>query len=46
MCKRLILNAGIEQVIIRQDENSHFTIRTEDWIEQDDSLSEDITKGY
>ena len=46
MCKRLILNAGIEQVIIRQDENRHFTIRTEDWIEQDDSLSEDITKGY
>ena len=46
MCKRLILNAGIQEVIIRQDADSHFTIQTADWIEQDDSLSEDISKGY
>ncbi len=46
MCKRLILNAGIEQVIIRQNENEHFTIQTADWIEQDDSLADELSKGY
>ena len=46
MCKRLILNAGIEQVVIRQDADHHFTIRTADWIENDDSLADDLTKGY
>ena len=47
MCKRLILNAGIAEVIIRQDKDAHFTIRTADWIENDDSLVEDPGKtGY
>ena len=47
MCKRLILNAGIAEVIIRQDKDAHFTIRTADWIENDDSLAEDPGKtGY
>ena len=46
MCKRLILNAGIELVIIRQDQNTFFTIRTADWIGNDDSLAEDLSKGY
>ena len=46
MCKRLILNAGIELVIIRQDRNTFFTIRTADWIGNDDSLAEDLSKGY
>ncbi|MCQ2407486.1 MAG: cytidine/deoxycytidylate deaminase family protein [Oscillospiraceae bacterium] len=47
MCKRLILNAGITEVIIRQDKDSHFTIRTADWITDDDSLADDLEKtGY
>ena len=47
MCKRLILNAGISEVIIRQDKDAHFTIRTADWIDSDDSLAEDPGKtGY
>ena len=46
MCKRLILNAGIEKVVIRQDAEHHFTINTADWIDDDDSLSDDIAKGY
>lgn len=46
MCKRLILNAGIEKVIIRQNKTEHFTIDTIRWIEQDDSLFEDLSKGY
>lgn len=46
MCKRLILNAGIAKVVIRQDEQTHFEIDTENWIENDDSLAGDLTKGY
>ena len=46
MCKRLILNAGIAQVVIRQDADTHFTIATADWIEQDDSLADELSSGY
>lgn len=45
MCKRLILNAGISQVIIRSDAQNFLTIPTARWIENDDSLRED-PKGY
>lgn len=46
MCKRLILNAGIEQVIIRQDHDTHLTLDTASWITQDDSLAEELSQGY
>ncbi len=39
MCKRLVLNAGIATVIIRDSHGSHRRIDTSDWIENDDSLS-------
>lgn len=39
MCKRQILNAGIETVIIRDEPGKYRVINTEDWIEDDDSLS-------
>ena len=39
MCKRLILNAGIETVVIRDEAGKYRTVRTSDWIEDDDSLS-------
>ncbi len=39
MCKRLVLNAGIKTVIIRDAPGSHRRIDTSDWIENDDSLS-------
>jgi len=38
MCKRLIINAGIEKVYIRDTEDTFRVISTEDWIENDDSL--------
>ena len=38
MCKRLIINAGIAQVYIRDDKNNFRTIDVEDWVEDDDSL--------
>lgn len=39
MCKRLILNAGIETVIIRDTKEDYRVIHTQDWIDNDDSLS-------
>ena len=44
MCKRLIINAGIKDVIIRIDENQFKTINVSDWIENDESV--DGTFGY
>ena len=39
MCKRLIINAGIEKVIARKNENEYFVYDVNSWIENDDSLS-------
>jgi dCMP deaminase len=44
MCKRMIINAGIKDVIIRIDENQFKTINVSDWIENDESV--DGTFGY
>ncbi len=39
MCKRVILNAGIERVVIRDTAEEYRVINVSDWIENDDSLS-------
>lgn len=39
MCKRLVLNAGIEKVIVREEDGTHTVFDTADWITNDDSLS-------
>ncbi len=39
MCKRLIINAGIKTVIIRETAEEYTVIDTADWIVNDDSLS-------
>ena len=39
MCKRTIINAGIEKVIIRTSPTEYLTIPVSDWIENDDSIS-------
>jgi len=38
MCKRQIINAGIDKVVIRSGEKEYKTIPVSDWIENDDSL--------
>ena len=38
LCKRMIINAGIERVVIRNTKNTYTCIKTEDWIANDDSL--------
>jgi dCMP deaminase len=40
MCKRLILNAGIDRLIIRDSLDKYRAIVVSKWIEDDDSLSE------
>jgi len=39
MCKRLIINAGIAQVIIRDTKADYRIIDVREWIDNDDSLS-------
>ena len=38
MCKRQIINAGIDRVVIRVDEKLYRTVPVSDWIENDDSI--------
>lgn len=44
MCKRLIINSGIEKVVIRRSENDYVIIYVQEWIEDDDSLTNKL--GY
>lgn len=38
MCKRLIINAGISRVVIRNSPNNFTALYVQDWIENDGSL--------
>ena len=38
MCKRTIINAGIDRVIVRNTPDDFTVIQVQDWIDQDDSL--------
>ena len=44
MCKRMIINAGITRVVIRNTKTKFTALYVEDWIENDDSLA--LTTGY
>lgn len=44
MCKRAIINAGIEKVVIRNSEEQYTEVDVQTWIDNDDSLGE--TLGY
>ncbi len=39
MCKRTIINAGIETVVVRDTKTEYRIIPVNDWIENDDSLT-------
>ncbi len=39
MCKKLIINAGIEKVYIRDTKDTYRVISTDEWVKDDDSLS-------
>lgn len=38
MCKRMVINAGIQTVIIRDTENEYRIINVQDWIDNDESI--------
>ena len=38
MCRRMIINAGIERVVIRNTQREYSVVHVEDWIREDDSL--------
>lgn len=38
LCKRMIINAGIEKVIIREDKENYRVEEVKDWIENDDTI--------
>lgn len=42
MCKRMIINAGIEKLVIRDSKDNYRVICVSEWVENDDSL---IGKG-
>ena len=39
MCKRQVINAGIANVVVRDDKENYRIIDVNEWIENDDSLS-------
>ena len=43
MCKRLIINAGIKQIINRDTKTEYHAVNVSDWVTSDDSLG---TIGY
>lgn len=44
MCKRMIINAGMDKVVIRRDNDRYETVNVRDWIYHDDVLSDQ--RGY
>ena len=45
MCKRLVINSGIEKVVVRDNDNDYRIIDVQkDWVENDDSLTDEL--GY
>ena len=42
MCRRLIINAGIDRVVIRNTEREYSVVRVEDWVREDDSLPQQV----
>ncbi|MCR5304440.1 MAG: cytidine deaminase [Lachnospiraceae bacterium] len=44
MCKRMIINAGIKRVIVRDTRDDYRVVNVSDWVENDESL--EGQKGY
>lgn len=46
MCRRLIINAGIDKVIVRNTKDDYAIFDVQDWVEEDDVLPEDQLHTY
>ena len=40
MCRRLIINAGIDRMVIRTGETEYDVVKVQEWVDEDDSLPE------
>ena len=38
MCRRMIINAGLRRVVIRNTKTEYTVVQVQDWIDQDDTL--------
>ena len=38
MCKKLVINAGLEKVVVLENKDSYTVYKVRDWIDDDDSL--------
>lgn len=38
MCKRMVINAGIERVVVRDDSENYRIVNVSDWVADDESL--------
>lgn len=45
MCRRLIINAGIERVVIRNTKTDYVVVHVADWVREDDSLPSCAPEG-
>lgn len=45
MCRRLIINAGIDRVVIRNTEREYSVVHVEDWVREDDSCPSRSERG-
>ncbi len=41
MCRRLVINAGIAKVVVRNTAEAYTVVPVRDWVEQDDTFPED-----
>ena len=44
MCKRMVINAGIKDVVIRNTKDEYTIVSVQEWVDNDDSLSDEL--GY
>ncbi len=44
MCKKMIINAGIEKVVIRDTQDDYREIMVQEWIDHDDPWT--VVRGY
>ena len=42
MCRRLIINAGISRVVIRNTPTEYSVVHVEDWVREDDTVPEPV----
>ena len=45
MCRRLVINAGLEKVVIRRTETEFHVVHVEEWIAEDDLLAPKPSDG-